>query len=151
MMNALAIIPNENKLEVDPFYHDLEEGERHGKGIKRFCDRHNLGITSESLGLNEGEYPGYRWQQAVASIGHLVICLDEELWAFLPERLSNNQRKWFKEHKHFFTKYKKRLSYVVFNEIGEIIEASEYLHSDSYHNLFNYIKNEETRESELKR
>ncbi len=93
MMNALAIIPNENKLEVDPFYHDLEEGERHGKGI----------------------------------------------------------RKLFKEHKHFFTKYKKRLSYVVSNEIGEIIEASEYLHSDSYHNLFNYIKNEETRESELKR
>ena len=81
----------------------------------------------------------------------MIICLDEELWAFLPERLSNNQRKWIKEHKHFFVKYKKTLSYVVYNENEEVVEAFEYRHSDSYENLFNYLKNEENRESELKR
>lgn len=51
----------------------------------------------------------------------------------------------------FFLKYKRNLSYVVYNEQEEVVEAADYRHSNAFQQFFNYLKKQENKESELKR
>lgn len=141
-LSGLAIIPNEEILKVSPFYKDLKEGESHGKGILDFSLLWDLGITPASLGLLEGEYPGYLYQVAMTSLGHAVICFDEEVWVFLPEYLSAGQKSWFYEQKQFFKRHQKKLSYVVVSNEQMIIESLECSEAkDAFQLMFEYIDN----------
>lgn len=141
MKKALAIIPNENLLDIEPFYEDFDIEEPHGKRIRYFSDKHGLGITPSSLGLLEGEYQGYRYQVAMASLGHIVICFGEEVWAFLPEYFSVGEKDWLEEHYHFFRKYRSILYYAVVSANKSIIEARDYgSHDNRLKAMYNYVR-----------
>ena len=149
MKQAIAIVPNENILDVEPFYKDLSEGDRHGKGIRRFSEIYNLGITPESLGLEEEEYPGYIYQIALISLGHFVLCFDEEVWVFIPSKLSNGHNK----NKSFFRKYKKSLYFVIGNNEKEIVKTGDCKKVNCYREMYDYVNDVENfyESEELKR
>lgn len=135
---ALIIVANEELLPLEKTMtvQDLALEEPHGLGVRTFSERNQLGISAASLGLDEGEYPGYEWPLALASLGHAVICCDEEIIICLPEKLSQNQIQWFQEYKWFFLERKRHLSYMVVSLNKEIVDFKDSL---GYKGVFDYL------------
>lgn len=83
----------------------------------------------------------YRYQLALSSRGHACVCLDNEVWVFLPENLSKKQKEWFLKKEYFFKRHKNRLYYAIVSQNNEILSAMEYeSKGDSYKYLFQYIR-----------
>lgn len=57
MNQAIAIIPNEYLLCVPPYYKDLVENDRHGKGILKFsnCLKEIYEYVNDNVNLFESE------------------------------------------------------------------------------------------------
>lgn len=142
MKRAGLIVANEELLDAEDYYRELKNGESHGKIVKEFSDIYGLGITPESVGLNEGEYAGYRYQAALASLGHIIICLDENVWVFMPEYLSTNQKNYFYNNKKLFSQNRNNLYYVIFDREQNIIDEKTYgYRGDKYKSLYYYVEN----------
>ena len=92
-----VIIPNENIINQNPFERVLIGKERHGIGAKEFSDLYSLGLTFQNIGLEENDYNGYVWLQALSMLGHLSLQIDDfDKIAVLhiPEIITPNQLNW---------------------------------------------------------
>ncbi len=125
MNRAIAIIPNEEILNVPLFYRDVQDTEFHAMKVQEFSDKYHLGITFENLGLEAEYYGGIVWQKRLVSLGHAIVCHGDPVVVYLPNVLSENQYQWFLDYKNFFLKHRKNLSYMVVGNREEIIESED--------------------------
>ena len=141
-MRAVAIISNEEILDVPLFYRDVHDTEFHAMKVQEFCDKYHLGVTFKSLGIEDGYYGGVIWQTKLASLGHTVICHGDPTIVYLPNYLSENQYAWFLKYKDYFKKQRKNLSYVVIDSALKIIESDDtYSKNNTFSFLYHAIEN----------
>lgn len=93
MNRAVAIIPNETILNVDPIVRDVKDNEYHGMKIEDFSRLYHLGITYESLGIEPNFYGGMVWQIALVSLGHAVVCFGLPVVVYISRVVSEGQKK----------------------------------------------------------
>lgn len=147
MYRAVIVIPDENILNVGVYSKQLTDNEFHGAGVKYFSNRYKLGITAESLGLEDDEYPGYVWQSKLASMKHVLICISDcELSTiYLPDRISNGQYNWFLDNKRLLNKRIENLSYMVVDSDENILEkGSSYNKPDVLFSLYECLERRNT-------
>lgn len=93
--NVLIIVPNEKLLDAPVWERKLQNGERHIKYIKEFCDIYNT--PKFDLEMNDNIAPFY-----LSQYGHLVIktnCDSMNIVLFyIPEQLTLNEQKWLNEN-----------------------------------------------------
>lgn len=153
MNRAIAIIPNEMLLNASPVIKDVRDDEYHGMKIEDFSNFYNLGITSESLGIEKNFYGGMVWQVALTSLGHAVVCFGFPMVVYLPKKFSSGQKKWFLDYKTFFNKHKKTLSIVQVDEFENVlVKYGTEVEIDKFKILYSLIEKEPILESsDLKR
>ncbi|MCI8575557.1 MAG: hypothetical protein HFI09_03715 [Bacilli bacterium] len=93
----VIIIPNEYSIKHGVFERVLIGKDRHGMGAKEFSDLHHLGLTFQNIGLEENDYNGYVWLQALSMLGHLSLQiddLDKIAVLHIPEIITPRQLYW---------------------------------------------------------
>lgn len=133
MKRAVIIVSNET-LNSPVYIRDVPDTGFHVQAIKDFCTKYHLGITYESLEIEEGDVHGLQFHYALASLGHLVIIAGEMLLVFLPEYLSDRQYKWLKDNALFFKKNSPILEY------GFISETKDLLANGTYETFYRTIE-----------
>lgn len=127
MLGSLIIIPNENKLHIEPYpyMYDLKSGENHIPKIKDFSNKYELGITSEMLGVPEDSVNNIEWPRKIASLGHVVITIRYFMVVYLPKTFSKGQNDWFSMNEFFFKEHQKLLAFEQIDENMNILESGE--------------------------
>lgn len=109
----MIIVPNETIVPLPEYRKELTTKEdRHGKPVKEFSDKYQLGLTFQNVGVEEGNYNGYMWSIAIAKLGHVAIQKDEDIIFYLPDTMTVNQYHYLKSHKKEFSIYKNNMSIV---------------------------------------
>lgn len=119
MNRESIIIPNNDLLNVPVVYRKINEDERHTLAIKEFSQANGLGLDFDG-------YYGYRWQQALASLGHAFITIEDTVVVFLPEVMSLNQIFWFNENKNFFVKVRNNMALQVVDSNGNVLLSEDF-------------------------
>lgn len=99
------IIPNENSLKIEnglylkEFDSNILEG--HGKIYKEFCELYHINVSLTTVS-------GYFWGQSLSNMGMMsIIKEDDEIYLFLPNKLSNNQFRWLLDKKDYLMNFSK--------------------------------------------
>ena len=156
MLGSLIIIPNENKLHIDPYPYisNLNPREKHVPKIKEFSNMYNLGITCEMLGVEEDDITGTEWHKKIASLGHaVVITRGDVVIIYLPKRISTKQNEWFLLNYSLFVN-KHLWEFMQIDENMKVIkEGHSYNNPLILENMCGVIKNslEKVESSDLKR
>ena len=67
MKESMIIIVRDETETVKDYVKVLDsEINRHGKGVKNFCDINGIPLTFEDVLVEEGNYNGYNWCKAIA-------------------------------------------------------------------------------------
>lgn len=89
MDRRLIIIPDEDVLDV-PIY-ECNCIDSHGIDLKKFSDKHQLGLTFDSVDDRGCNFYSFKWAPAIASLNHVVILIDNFTIIYLPNTLSKKQ------------------------------------------------------------
>ncbi len=109
----MIIIPDETQIHL-PIYRKelLIKEERHGHVVKDFSDTYHLGLTFETVQVEEENYNGYQWGKAIAKLGHLAIQKDDTVVFYLPSFITEQQYQYLKKHRREFLIYKNKIGIV---------------------------------------
>ncbi len=101
MRESMIIIVREETESMKDYMKVLDsEIDRHGKGVKQFCDIHKIPLTFEDISVEEGNYNGYNWCRAIAILGYLALQVtDSYTVVYLPVTISKHQYQWMRRQK----------------------------------------------------
>lgn len=129
-----VIVSDENKINSGIYRRKLTNSEAHGLGVYEFSNKHNLGLSCNSLGLTDGDFHDIHWFIELAKMGHLVIQKDEDIIIYLPPTITRNQYRYLLENRSGFQNYNRRIHVLSLiyedgtfyqDSIGEIVDEYE--------------------------
>jgi len=129
----VLIIPNEEELKIEneKYFQEFDSNllEGHGKIYQVFCLRNQIFVNVP----NDG---GYFWGKELLNKNIMsVIKEDNEIYIFIPNKLSNNQYNWFLNKNDYLSGF-------------EQLEAGVY-QNGLYKEIYKYGENYEKTQSEL--
>ena len=130
MKRELIIVPNEEIIADGVWCKSLTEKERHGKGIEEYSKIYNLGLSEETVGVDN--YNGYFWGIALAKLGHISLHTDNDLVIYIPETITKLQYKFFKKHKSFINHFRNNISICFICKENEETEEYQIKAIESY-------------------
>ena len=141
--NFIIVIPNEETLNIEPECITLSKMDSHGKKLEEFSNKHHLNIDKSTLNIRDDFY-GNQYQIAIASLGHIVICIDEQIWTFIPDTLTEKQIEIFKRFKGMFLEAEE-LYYAIYDQNRSIVDerdmVNEFEIQNNTEDLYLYVEN----------
>lgn len=126
------IIPNENdfKIENGLFLKEFDSNtlRGHGEIYKDFCRLYNLDISLDSTS-------GYLWGLELSNRGMLSVTREnDEIYLFIPEKISHNQLGWFVNRKDYLSDFNIIEADILINNQHEVVYLQPNMSKEEFLN-----------------